>query len=526
MAKKNSRTTNTIFNFTSSIGGQLITIVMKFVVRTVFINTLGRQYLGIGGLFSNILSMLSLVDLGVGSAILYKLYEPIAKDDHKRIASLMRFYKTIFRIIGLVVLAIGLCMIPFLPYLAKDYDKLSGLNINATFIFILYLLESVSSYLFFAYKSAIIKANQKEYLVTVVGYFFTIGAGILQMILLVLFHNFELYVTVTILKVIGHNVVCAIIADRQYPYINDKSAEKISKEEFRDILKDCGSLFLYKMNSVVVKATDNLVLSVFMGLEIVGVYSNYYIFYTTIRTLFGKIFNSVSHSLGNLHTTHDSKHEYSIFESVMLVSAILGGTAFAGIAVVGDECVQTWIGNDWLLPQPFAILMGLELYTAAFKMALSKYRTTMGLFQQAKFRPLAGMLINLGVSIALVNVWGICGVLVGTIASDWLTFMWFDPLIIHKHGFGEGYSVFKYYFKFLRNFVIACAVGAVDMFICKHFFVGYGWFSVIVHACIVGVTVPAALIAVSVKNDEGRYIIGMLKRSMKKVGKKMGRKKA
>ena len=160
--KQLSRTTNTIFNFLSSIGGQFITIIMQFVVRTVFINTLGKSYLGISGLFSNILTMLSLAELGVGSAILFKLYDPIAKGNKSRIAALMRFYKIVYRYIGVIVCALGLCLIPFIPHLIHDYDTLTRLHINAALVFVLYLLQSVSSYLFFAYKSAIITANQKS----------------------------------------------------------------------------------------------------------------------------------------------------------------------------------------------------------------------------------------------------------------------------------------------------------------------------------------------------------------------------
>lgn len=515
--KKNSRTTNTIYNFTSSIGGQLITIIMQFVVRTVFINTLGKSYLGINGLFSNILSMLALAEFGVGSAILFKLYEPIAKEDHHRIALLMKFYKTVYRIIGIGVAVVGICLIPFLPNLIKDYDKIQSLNINAAFIFILYLMKTVSSYLFFAYKSAIVKANQKEYLLNLINYIFTICTGIVQIICLWIIPNFELYVFILVAQVIFENFACAKLANKMYPYINQKTEEKIDKKEVKSVFKDCAALFLYKLNGVVLKATDNIILSVFLGLEIVGMYSNYYVFYTTINTLFSKVFNSVSHSLGNLHTTNDSEREYHIFKSVNLITAILGGTAGVGIFVVSNEFVYSWIGSEWILPQPFALLMGIEVFTLAIRVALGKYRTTMGLFQQAKFRPLAGMIINLIVSVVLVNIWGICGVLVGTIVADWTTFMWFDPLIIHKYGFKNKYPVSCYYFKVLKYILTISLVGLLDWFICSNFLVGLNWISVIVHAAICLVTIPAALAAVSIKSSEGKYVYNVAKGYIKKI---------
>ena len=521
--KNNSRTTNTLLNFTSSLGGQLLTILMHFITRTVFIATLGKAYLGINGLFSNILMVLSLAEFGVGSAILFKLYEPLAKEDHHRIAVLMKFYKLAYRVIGIAVTIVGLCLIPFLPMLINDYDKLTALGINAAFIFALYLLRTVSSYLFFAYKSAIIQADQKEYLINLISYIFTIGASVLQIICMYAFHDYIIYVAILIGQVIAQNIAVAVLSNKMYPYINEPTDDKMGRQEVAEIFKDCGALFLYKLNNVVLKATDNIVISKFIGIEAVAVYSNYYILYTTINTLFAKIYNAVSHSLGNLHTGSDREHEYKIFEAVMLITAILGGTAFIGVFICADELVDAWIGKEWLIAQPFAMLMGLELYTLSFRVALSKYRTTMGLFQQAKYRPVAGMIINLIVSIALVRNWGISGVLVGTIVADWTTMMWFDPIIIHKYGFGNVMPVARYFKKFLKYFFTVCAVGAADYMLCTHFMTGHGWLSVLVHAVISGITVPCVLVALNIGSAEGQYVyklgMGYVRKFRKKLRK-------
>lgn len=524
--QENSRTTNTLFNFASSVGGELLTIVISFVVRTVFIHTLGKQYLGINGLFSNILSMLSLAEFGVGAAIIFKLYDPIAKDDRHRIAVLMKFYKTIYRYIGLVVLLIGLCLIPFLPLLVKDYDRLAQMNINAVFIFLLYLFKTVSTYLFFAYKSAIVKAHQKEYILTLVSYFFTIATAVVQIVLLLIYPNFMIYVGISVADVIIRNIVFAKISDRMFPYINEPTTDKVEKKEFLGLLKDCSALFIYRLNGVVLKATDNIVLSIFRGLEMVGMYSNYYIFYTTVNTLYTKIYNSVSHSLGNLHTTGNLEHEYRVYKAVNLITAILGGTAGVGLAVCMDEFVLLWIGEAWVIPQPFSILMGIEAATLAFRIAISRYRSTMGLFQQAMYRPIFGMVINLVVSVILVRNWGICGVLVGTIVADWLTIMWYDPLIIHKYGFKGAFRASGYFFRLLMYVCIVGGVGALDLFVCTHFLTGLGWISVILHGLICLVSVPCALILLFRGTDEGRYVWRMLLGYARKIRKRGKKKKS
>ena len=516
-----SRTTNTLLNFSSSIGGQALTIIMQFLVRTVFIKTLGKSYLGIDGLFSNILTMLSLTEFGVGSAILFKLYDPIAKQDKHRITVLMKFYKSVYFVIGMTVAVLGASLIPFLPYLIKDYNRLLELHLNVLVIFLLFLAKTVSSYVFFAYKSAIIKANQKEYLINIISYLFTIFGGIVQIIFLLVFPVYEIYVVIAVVQVLAQNVAVAVMADRAYPYINDKTKDRIDRKEIIDLIKDCSALFLYKLNGVVLKATDNIVLSVFVGLEAVGLYSNYYVFYTAINSVMNKIFGSVSHSLGNLHTTHDYEREYKVFETVNLVTAILGGTAFAGIFCVSNEFVNVWVGNEWIIPQPFSVLMGFEVYTLASRISLSRYRNTMGLFQQAKFRPLAGMIINLIVSIALVNKWGICGILVGTLTADWTTFMWFDPLIIHRYGFENYKSVFYYYQRLLYYTMIVFAVCGFDYLLCMHVFTGHGWFSVIVHAIICGISVPLTLILLNLHRQEGKYILSLLQNYTDKISKKV-----
>lgn len=515
--KKNSRTKNTLYNFLSSIVGQFITILMQFVVRTVFIQTLGKSYLGINGLFTNILSMLSLAELGVGNAILFKLYKPLADKDEKRINILIKFYKKVYTIIGITVAFIGISLIPFLHFIVKDYDKLSALGINAIFIYLIYLLQSVSSYLFFAYKSAIVKADQKEYVLNLVSYIFTITTSIIQIILLKTINNYELYVIVLVVSTILQNTINAHIANKLYPCIKKDTKEKLEKKEIMEIFKDCTAIFLYKLNTLVLTATDNIIISTILGLEMVGMYSNYYILYTTINSIFSKIFTSILHSLGNLHTTKNLNHEYKIFKTVNFIAIILGATAGIGIITISNSLIDTWLGSEWVLKQPFSLLMGIEVYTLVNREYLSKYRNAMGLFQQAKYRPLFGMIINLIASVLLVKYWGICGVLVGTIIADWTTLMWFDPLIIHKYGFENKFSVKKFYLRNINYLMITIALGTILMLLTNNIFINHGWFTVIFHAIVCGIIVPITFTLIYKNNEEFENIKNIFKKFTKKL---------
>jgi len=517
MGNKNSRVKNSIYNFVTSIGAQFVTVVMSFICRTVFIHELGENYLGISGLFSNILSMLSLAELGVGTAILYRLYEPLAENNIPRTQAWMHFYKNAYRIIALIISALGLCMIPFLPVLINDYDKLEELGISAVFVFCLFLFKSVSSYLFFAYRSAIVRADQKQYILTIVSYIIIFTTNILQIISLVLFHNFIVYIIIAVIMVFVENIIYAIISKKMYPYISEKPTKKVTKKEIKDTIKDCFALFLYKLNSIVLKSTDNIVLSVFLGLSAIASYSNYYIFYTTINTLIAQIFGSIVHSIGNLHTTKKTEHEYLIFKVAVLSAIILGATAGIGIYIVADEFIIAWIGQKWVISQPFSLIMGAELFTVALCTALTKFRNALGLFQQAKYRPIFSAIVNVAASIFLVKYMGISGVILGTIISYWTTFLVFDPVILHKHGFNGQYHVSKFYFTVLCNLTLTILIGFLLKILCSYTLPGMGWLSVIVHGIICATATPLLLIAINWNREETKYLISIFKKIILKI---------
>lgn len=505
--KGNTRTKNSVLNLITSLGGQLLLILLRFITRTVFIEVLGKSFLGINGLFSDILTMLSLTELGFDTAINYKLYKPLAENDEKRVRVLLKFYKMAYQIIGFVITIIGLCLIPLLRYIINDYDSLESLGINAVLVFVLYLFQSVSSYLFFAYRSVIMKAAQKEYVLNLAGYVITLATNVCQIIVLLSLQDFIAYTLIVLLFNIIQNMVDATIAKHYFPqyFINEK--ENLSKTEIIDMLKDCGALFVYKINGVVLKATDNMVLSAFIGLTIVGMYSNYLMFYMTIRTLLTRVYNALKASMGNLFTVANMEKRYCFFEVMNFVTIILYGTAGVGIAVVANEMIECWIGMDYVIPQPFPVLLGIEILFLGLKNNLGQIRNITGVFRQMWFRPVLGIIINLGVSIATVNFWGIYGVLFGTITADLLTNFMVDPFVIHKNSFENYKPVATYYIKNIKYIILLVVICIVDMVICSNVLVGAGWFSVIIHCVICGMSVPMVFIIVFRKSEECNYLI-------------------
>lgn len=518
---KNSRTKNSVINIITGFGGQLLTVILHFALRTVFIQTLGKSYLGINGLFTNILSMLSLAELGVGSAIAFRLYKPLAENDEKRVRVLVKFYKLAYKVIGAVILVLGLLLIPFLPRLIKDYDSLAGLGINAVLLFLLFLAQSVSSYLFLAYRSTVVTADQKKYILDLINYAVRIATCIIQIIILILFKNFLLYTAAAVCTAIADSLAKGIVAKKKYPNFFLPEKDSLSKAEVKEMFQDCGALFIYKINTVVVKASDNLVLSAFIGIAIVGMYSNYLLIYRTLVDLIKRVFSAFKASMGNLYATASIETKYQFFRTVNFITALLFGTAGVGVAVCANEVIVAWIGKDYVLAQPVPILIGIELLFAGILVNLGQVRSVSGVFRQAWYRPLLGIVVNIVVSVVFVQFWGISGVIMGTISSYVLTNFLIEPALIYKYAFKKYKPVSDYYKDNVGYILVCAAVAAADMWICSHVFTGHGWFSVVVHVVFTGLSVPAVFAVLFWKTEECRYLVRLVNNTVSKVRKKL-----
>ena len=513
-----SRTRNSTLNLLSSFGGQLLALLLRFVTRTVFIQTLGESYLGINGLFADVLSMLNLTDLGFETAITFKMYKPLVDHDDKRIRMLLKFYKQAYRVVGIVILVIGLGLIPFLHVIIHDYDSLEKLGINAALIFFLYLMQSVSSYLFFAYRSSVMFAAQKRYILDTADYVVTIVTNAVQIIILLIWKDFVMYTAVVIAFNIIKNLINAAIAHRYFPQFFIKEESSITKAEIIDLIKDCGALFVYRINTVVLKATDNIVLSTFIGLNIVGRYSNYLLFYTSIRSILDKLYQAVKASMGNLFATESMEKKYKFFQVMNYLSIILYGTAAVGVAVCADELIEVWIKKpEYVIAQPFAILIGIEVLFRGLTNNLGQVRNVSGVFQQMWYRPLLGIIVNIGVSVGLVQVCGIYGVIIGTIAATVLTIFLVDPRVIHKYSFQNFKPASEYYKKNMIYILLLSVIGAVDYIICNYVFTGHGWFSLFFHVLVVAVTVPLTFILLYWKTNECQYLYHLAKGTIHKL---------
>lgn len=443
---KDSRTKNSIRNSSISIITQILTVIMDFGVKTIFIAILGSEYLGINGLFSNIITLLSLADLGIGVAIPYSLYKPLADNNQDKIKSLMHFYKKIYNIIGVIVLLIGFSLTPFLSFIIKDMPDIPHLNL----IYMMFVTHSALSY-FFVYKKFLIESDQKGYIISKITFICSILLNVTRVTILVITHDFVLYLFCSIVFVIIQNLWYSNKANKMYPYILEKSENTISKKDKDEISTNVKALLIYKVGNVVTMGTDNIVISKFLGLIPVGIYSNYILITNSLNNVLNQAFNAITSSVGNLVATNNSRSKI-IYEKLNFFNFYIYSLCSIMLFVLINPFMHIWLGNDYLLSNMVAFLLSLNFYIAGMQAVTNSFRSAYGLFYKARFRPILMVIINLGVSILLVKPLGIAGVLIGTIVSRILTVAWLDPYVIYKYGFKA--NVLEYYKTYLYYLII------------------------------------------------------------------------
>ena len=390
MKQSNSRVKNTTINSTVAILSKILIFLVQFICRTVFIRVLSTEYLGINGLFTNILTMLSFAELGIGNAIIFKLYKPIANNDEEKIKTYMKFYQKAYTMIGIVILLIGVTIIPFLKYIIKDVPNIKE---NIYLIYLLFLANSTISY-FFIYKKSIIIGYQKEYITTLISFISILIQNILQIIILIITKNYILYLVIQILTTFVDNFITSKKANKMYPFLKSKTYTKISKIEEKNIFKDVKSLLLYKIGYVLSDGTDNIIISTFVGVTEVGLLSNYTTITNAIKTFLSAFFNAFTASVGNLNTEENTEKKQKIFYQMMFLSFFIYGIVSMEIVFLLNDVIEIWLGVNYILNYLICIILGINMYIDGIRFVNYTFRNTMGIFKQGRFIPIISSLVN------------------------------------------------------------------------------------------------------------------------------------
>ena len=427
MAEK-SRTEYSARNTTVALFARAFAILMGFAARVVFTHTLSEDYVGINGLFTDILSVLALSELGVGTAITYALYRPVAEHDIAKQKSLMRLYRQFYMGVAAFVLVAGLCLIPFLPVLIKGQPNVDHLIL----IYLMYLCSSVLSYVGI-YRRTLIDAHQMSY----IGVVYQTGSwaiqNILQIVVLILTHNFILYLAVLIVCMIGHNICITRKANRMYPYLKEKDIAPLSAEEKEGILRNIKAMLMHKVGNVVVNNTDNLLLSALVGTVAVGCYSNYFLIIGSVKQVLEQMFQGMMASVGNMNVSESKEQIRRIFAAAFFMGQWLYGLVAICMYMGIDLFIGESFGHQYVFAEQITLVLCLNFYLNGMRQATIIFRDSMGLFRYDRYKAIAEALINLIVSLALGHFLGTIGVFLGTMVSTVTTSLWVEPYMLYKH---------------------------------------------------------------------------------------------
>lgn len=450
-----SRTSNSLKTIGVNIFNQILTLALSFISRTVFLMVLSVDYLGISGLFGDILGMLSLADLGFGTAMSYSMYKPLADKDYDKLAGLVNFYKKVYRIIALVITILGLAIVPFLKYIVNTENEIP----NLTLYYILYLASTVSSYLV-VYKTNVLHADQKGYILGKYTAVFNVLKSVCMILFLLLTHNFTVYLLIQVAFTYITNFFNSHIAEKRYPYINKKI--KMRKEETKGIFTNMGSVFLYKLAGILINATDNTLISILVSTTAVGYYSNYTMVVNKLVGIVNTFFYSLTASIGNLIAKEGKERRYQIFETMQSISTILCTFCITCTFFLMEDFITVWVGKSFVMERIVLWALITNFYFSIILLPIWVFREATGLYQKTKFVMLITAAVNVTTSIMLGKIIGLAGIIFATSISRLTTYFWYEPKLLFKEYFGISCRI--YFKKILKGLCITALIFIIVYF--------------------------------------------------------------
>lgn len=452
----NTRSENAVKNIIYNLSFKIITLLLAFISRTVFIWGFGIEYLGLNGLFSDILNLMSLADLGFGIAMVYSFYEPLARKDYDKLSALVNFYKKVYAIIAAAVLVIGILLVPFLKYIINLPE-----DIPLMYVYYFFSLANVLASYICVYKTSILTADQKNYVIVKVTMVTNILKSILQIISVLLLKNYIIYLAIGTIGVIVGNLYASGITTKEYPML--KSTSELSQNEKKGIFENLSSVFIIKIASVILNATDNIIISVIIGTIAVGYYSNYLMIQTNIMGFYTLVFSALTASIGNLIVTESYEKRYEVFSSCQTIGFMASSVIVPCYVSMINSFISLWLGNEYTFDNLVVIAIGVNMYLSCVLQPLWSYREATGLYKKTKWAMVACAVLNIVLSIALGRIIGVAGIIFASAISRLLTYFWYEPTLLFKEFFNKKTS--GYYFEIAKNFFMISIICVLAMYI-------------------------------------------------------------
>lgn len=447
-------------NLKLTAASELVLAGLKFLSRRAFALLLGKEYLGISGLFTDILSMLSLAELGFGVSITYSLYRPVARGDTEGIKSLMQLYRRVYRAVGAVVLAAGLALTPLLPFFVREMPAIPHLPL----IYALYVGNAAVSY-FFCYRSTLLYVYQQKYIDAAIRAVVSLTATGAQLVVLLLTKSYLWYLLIAIAATLVQGAAITLTAGRLYPFLREKEVRPLPAETLRELRRNVGAMILHRVGAVAVFGTDHLLISRFVGVVTTGLYSNYILVRNFLNMIIEALSGAVTPALGSLNATASREEQRKIFSRLHVLSACLFGWMSICLGCLYDPFIDLWLGAEYRLPRPAVLLIVVNFYVISMRVPVANTKSAMGLFWDERYKSILEAVMNLAVSVLLARRYGITGILAGTLISTLTLPAWIEPLGLYRNGLGL--PVKQYVRDYLLYALMTAAAGALTGLACR-----------------------------------------------------------
>lgn len=497
------RTDYSIKNSISAVISNFLSFLLAFISQAIFIRILGAEYLGLNGLFTNILTMLSIFELGIGNAIVYKLYKPVSEKKAEDIKSLMLFYKKAYRYIAFCIFLFGIMLVPFI----KNIVGTVTIDINIYVIYLLFLLSTLTSY-FMTYKRNLIIANQKNYIINVIHMLYYIALNSSQLLIIYFTHNYYMYLLIKIICQILENIIINYKANCDYPYLKEKNIKKIDKDVENDIFKRVKALFYHKIGSVIISGTDNIIISSFLGIVQVGLYTNYYYVINACSTLFGQIISASTASVGNLLLNNNSEKNFLVFKKIRFLNFWIASFTGVSIYIIVQPFICLWVGEEYLLSKYVVLVLVINYYQKMMRSCYSTFKDSGGIWIEDKYIPLVESILNIVFSIILVKLLGIVGVFLGTIISGLVLWCYSYPKFVYKKLFNRSY--FNYIKETIGYITLFLVILGITSFVAKLIVINNLILQILVYIVLCCLIPNGVLIMIFRNSDNLKYFFKLL----------------
>lgn len=457
-----SKLFSAVRNIYSAFICRIVGLILPFILRAVMIYTIGAEYLGLTGLYQSIFAFLNIADLGLGSAIVYMMYKPMAEGDTDTICALLRVYRNIYRLIGGIVFISGLAIIPFLPHLIHGEMPQ---DIQPVVVYLILLLDSCLGYFFFSYRESLFNASQRVDILNYIELWVKVLTSAVQIYLLLRYQNFYLYCIVIPVITLFRNFAVAYISHKKYPQYVCKGT--ITSEQKQQLRKQVSGLLIGKISGNLGYNLDTIIISAFFGLAVLVKYQNYAMISLQLSTLVGLMQMSVIPGLGNSLVTETKEKNYENLFTYQFMFMWLNGWIAACLVCLYQPFMRFWMGEEMLLADAVIPVFGFYYITDKLNNVCWQFRIASGLWWEERYRAIFSGIFNLVMDLILIHIWGAAGVMIATILYQlFFDSIWGTRILFSNRFSGKNkWEYLKVSYFYMMVIIICCVI---CYFVCSY----------------------------------------------------------